>query len=593
MEAPPKRWKKRPSLKPEQLAEIQAALPGRALTPLLLQLLVNRDVIRLADLHEDPAAVEDMRAAVDAFINPAGTALPSPFTISGMEAAVTRTARAVKGGEKIAVYGDYDADGVTSTTLLTQALRAWGAEVVIHVPHRKRDGYGVNKAALDGLADQGVKLVITVDCGIGNADEVKHAQARGLEMIVTDHHVLPLKLPNTILINPKQGGERDPFYWLAGVGVAHQLVRALVERIGKPPALRNNELLELVAIGTVADVVPLLGANRSLVALGIECLRKTRRPGLLALMQAAGVQPASVTAYHIGFIIGPRINAAGRLDDAKVAYDLLLTADASQAGELAAGLQGENVRRQELTREIVAAAQRQVAELDQDEPLIILRDASWDVGVVGLAAGRLCEEYGRPTFVMVDEGETSRGSARSTRHFDLHKMLTFCDDLLGHYGGHAAAAGLSLPNANFADFCERMRELVESELSDPAQLSGELNADYELPLAEATLEIVAALSMLEPCGHGNLRPMFVARNLRVLDSKANGKEGRTLVLTLAPPDSDGPRVRAFAHGIATEWMPKLASKPKVDLMFHLKLNEWNGRQDVELEIRGLRTAKDG
>ncbi|HUS16301.1 MAG TPA: single-stranded-DNA-specific exonuclease RecJ [Chloroflexia bacterium] len=602
MEAPPKRWKKRQSLKPEQIAELQEALADHKLTPLLLQLLVNRKVIDPRALHAEPEddhtplppqlTVAGMQAAVAAFLNPTATPLPPPATISGMAEAVDRMARAIKDKETIAVYGDYDADGVTSTVLLTQALRAFGATVVIHVPHRKREGYGLNKAALDSLADQGATLVVTVDCGISNADEVTHGQARGLDLIVTDHHALPKALPNTILINPKQGGEGDPFYWLTGVGVAHQVVRALVERLGKPPGRRNNDLLELVAIGTVADIAPLHGANRALVALGINCLRATRRPGLLALLEAAALKPAAIGTHSIGYVIAPRINAAGRLDDAKMAYDLLLTEDRAVAADLARQLEAENQRRQEITRGIQDEARKQVAALEQDAPIIILRDKTWDVGVAGLVAGRLCDEFARPVIVLVDEGETSRGSARSTPHFDIHALLTECEDLLGHYGGHPGAAGLSLPNANFDEFCERMGELVESEMTDPSQLSAELHADAELPLTRVTLETVAELSALEPFGHENKPPLFVARNLRVVDSKANGKDGRTLCIQVTPPDSPGPTLRAVGFGQGQEWMPRLAAKPKVDVMYEIKVDEWNGQQRVELEIKGLRLSKE-
>ncbi len=602
MQAPPKRWKKRQQLKPEQIAALQAALPELRLTPLQLQILVNREIIDPRALQAEPEdedtplpphlTVDGMRARVTTFLDPTGTPLPSPLSISGMAAAVERIERALAAKEIIAVYGDYDADGVTSTVLLTQALRAWGAQVIIHVPHRKRDGYGLNKAALDTLADAGVRLVITVDCGISNVDEVKHGQARGLDLIVTDHHTLPKALPNTVLINPKLGERADAFADLTGVGVAHQLVRALVERLGKPRGLRNNELLELVAIGTVADVAPLTGANRSLVIVGLNCLRTTRRPGLLALYKVAGLAADKVSVHSIGYVLAPRINAAGRLDDAKLAYDLLLTADAAEAARLAGALDAENLRRQDVTRTIQEQARARVALLDQDEPVIILREKGWDVGVVGLAAGRLCEEFARPVLVLTDEGEQSRGSGRSTKHFDLHGMLQVCEDLLGHYGGHKVAAGLSVPNANFDEFCVRMRELVESDLVDESQLCGELQADYELPLGRANLETIAELAALEPFGPGNERPLFVARNLRVAESKANGKDGNTLCLQVAPVDSaGGPTARAVGFGMALEWAPKLADKPRIDLMFHLDLDEWQGQQRVQLKIRGIRLSK--
>ncbi len=601
MEAPPKRWKKKPQLKPDQIAELTAALADARLSPLVLQLLAGRGIVHPEALHAEPPddhtalpphlTVDGMKAAVSAFLDPTGAPLPSPLGISGMAAAVERILRAI-GKETIAVYGDYDADGVTSTTLLTQALRAWGATVEIHVPHRKRDGYGLNIAALDALADKGVTLVITVDCGISDRAEVEHAKGRGLDLIVTDHHTLPQKKPDTILINPKTGGEDNPFYWLTGVGVAHQVVRALVEKLGKPPGVRNTDLLELVAIGTVADVAPLTGANRTLVAHGLAALRTTRRTGLLALCRAAALDPALITAHHIGFILGPRLNAAGRLDDAKLAYDLLLTTDPAHATALAEQLEAENRRRQGITRGIQEQARARVAELEQDTPAIILRDAAWDVGVVGLAAGRLCEEFGRPVLILSDDGTVSRGSARSTRHFDLHELLTECEDLLKNYGGHAAAAGLTLPNEHWEEFCERFIGLVDGLLTDPSQLAGELNAEYELPLTRITVETMAELSVLEPHGHGNSRPLFVARNVRVQESSANGKDGRTLILTLIPPDSAGPTVRAVGFGLAPDWMPKLKSGTRIDVMFGLKLDSWQGRQRVEVEIRGLRLARE-
>jgi single-stranded-DNA-specific exonuclease len=600
VEAPPKRWKKRQQLKPAQIAQLQALLPEYRLSPLLLQLLCNRGVIHLDALRpaDDEAGSppvqtpETMRAAVAAFLNPTTTPLPSPFLITGVTEAVERIGRALDNKEKIAVYGDYDADGVTSTALLTRALRAWGADVDVHVPHRKRDGYGVHKLALDGLAAAGVTLVVTVDCGISNVDEVAHGKAQGLDLIVTDHHCLPGTLPNTIIINPQQDGAGGLFAHLTGVGVAHQLVRALVERRGKPPTLRNNDLLELVAIGSVADVAPLLGANRTLVTLGLTCLRGTKRPGLRALFQVAGLQPAAVTAHSIGHILAPRINAVGRLDDSKPAYELLLTDDPALAADLAGRLEAENARRREISATIEVDARKRVALLPQDEPIIILRDKGWDVGVVGLVAGRLAENFGRPALVLCDEGEVSRGSGRAPRNYDLHEMLDACQDLLGHWGGHAAAAGFSLPNANFEEFAVQLREMLAGGEVDPAPLMIELQADYELTLDRVNLETMADLQALEPYGPGNARPLFVARNLRVVDAKANGKDGNTLALTLGPADGAGPTVRAVGFRLAQEWMPKLAARPRIDVMFKLEQDEWQGQQRVQMVLEGLRPSKE-
>jgi single-stranded-DNA-specific exonuclease len=600
VEAPPKRWKKRQQLKPDQIAQLQELLPEFRLSPLLLQLLTNRGVIHLDVLRpagdeaaEPPTQTpETLRAAVAAFLNPATTPLPSPFLISGVEQAVERIGRALDSKEKIAVYGDYDADGVTSTALLTQALRAWGADVDTHVPHRKRDGYGVNKLALDSLAAAGVTLVVTVDCGVSNVDEVAHGQAQGLDLIVTDHHCLPGSLPNTIIINPRQDGEDGPFAHLTGVGVAHQVVRALVERRGKPPTLRNNDLLALVAIGAVADVAPLLGANRTLVALGLNCLRATKRPGLLALLEAAGVRRERVTAHTIGHVIAPRINAAGRLDDSRPAYDLLLTNDPAEAADLARRLESINARRRELSDQIQVEARKRVALLPQDEPIIILRDKDWDVGVVGLVAARLVESFGRPALVLCDEGEVSRGSGRAPRGYDLHEMLEACADLLGHWGGHAAAAGFSLPNANFEEFAVVLREMLARDDPDAALFTIDLQAEYELTLDRVNIETMAELQTLEPYGPGNMPAIFVARNLRVIDGKANGKDGNTLALALGAADGTGPTVRAVGFRMAQEWMPKIAGRPRVDAMFKLEADEWQGQQRVQMVLEGLRLSKE-
>lgn len=581
MEPARPRWDSFPALPPEQIARIRSELSHLELTPLLVQLLANREIT-------EPSEIDD-------FINPVGTdQYPDPLLMVGVSAAVERICKAIERQERVVVYGDFDCDGVTSTALLTTALRHFGLDVEPYIPHRVNEGYGLHASAVRDIASRGVHLLITVDCGISGRAEVAEARKAGLDVIVTDHHYLPADLPEAAAcINPKQHTPGSEVYHdLAGVGVAYQLVRALVKRLGKPKGLRNLDLLGLVAIGTVADVVPLKGANRSLVVHGLAALREMSRvprqnlPGLRTLLDYAGVKAERMDTERIGFVIGPRLNAAGRMDDARVAYRLLLTADQFEANSLAQQLEAHNRRRQAVTNSIVDDARGRVRRLDSALKVIFLSDPGWPSGIVGLVAGRLVEEFGRPTLVIEEGEEESRGSARSTPHFNIVKALTDVKDMLVRFGGHEAAAGFTVRTQQIGEMNRRLCELADGQLGEE-HLQPTLRAEAELSLAEVHDGMLDSINRLAPFGSGNPSPLFLTRGARVLDVTTVGDGGPHLKLTLANREG-GPTgeivAMAYRQGYRAE---SVRRKPRVDLMYHIERHEWKGNVSVQLRVRDL------
>jgi single-stranded-DNA-specific exonuclease len=515
----------------------------------------------------------------------------NPFIMKGIDRAVTRLRRAIRGAEPIAIYGDFDADGVTSTALLVEMLRNLGADVRPYIPHRVDEGYGLNVEALDELADQGVRLVLTVDCGVRAVEEVAHAMGRGLEIIITDHHSVGSALPPAlVVINPKQQDCAYPFKELAGVGIAFKLAQALLRSHSQVPvtqqpvSLVEDDLLDLVALGTVADLVPLLGENRTLVQRGLVKINEGGRPGLLSLIQRSGLQLGQVDATAIGFGLGPRINAAGRLTHAKAAFQLLVAQYPGEADKLADELNNLNRRRQRITAETQEQSRRQAMAQGDDVPLLFAASPDFLDGVVGLAAGRLCEEFYRPA-VVVHVGETfSRGSARSIPEFHITEALDQCSDLLIRHGGHAAAAGFTVRSQDLPLLAQRLRALAAEALADKT-LQPTLFIDAEVGLGELNRQMYDWLARLEPFGYANPVPIFLTRRVRVAKSRAVGTDRSHLKLTL----SDG-RVRwsaiAFRQG---HWLGRLP--PYVDVAYQFELNRWNGREQLQLNVRDLRAAE--
>ncbi len=578
MESRPAHWHLHPRTTGEQVSRIQKELPHLQLTPLLVQLLANRG-------FTDPAEIES-------FVQPGDVSgHPDPNLLTGMQAAVERICLALTHREKIVVYGDYDADGVTSTALLTLALRHFGADVEPYVPNRHTEGYGLNPKAVREIAARGAKLLITVDCGISGREEVEEAKRAGLDVIVTDHHHLPADLPSAAAcINPKQAAPGCECYSdLAGVGVAYQLVRALVKRCGKPDGLRNKDLLALVAIGTVADVVPLKGANRALVRQGLAAIFDHSLPGLRTMLEFAGIKPGAIEADHVGFVIGPRLNAAGRMDDAGMAYNLLMTGDVREARELAQKLEAQNRRRQAAQNLIVEQAKERARRMPDGTKVLVLADSDWPAGLVGLVAGRLVEEFGRPALVIEQGEEESRGSARSIPHFNMVEALTELGDLLVKFGGHSAAAGFTIKTRNIDELSRRMSELGERQLLD-SHLQPTISADAELPVGEINDETLRQINRLSPFGSGNPAPLFMVRGANVVRTMTVGDNGLHLKLLLTDPQSkhSAPlEAIAFRYGYLA---PAIERNPSVDLIYSIERREWKGNTHLQMRVKDIRST---
>jgi single-stranded-DNA-specific exonuclease len=515
--------------------------------------------------------------------------LHDPFLMKGMDAAARRLAHAIAEGEPVAVYGDFDTDGVTAVTLLTQAITAMGGDIRPYIPHRLNEGYGLNTEAIDRLAAEGVRLLVTVDCGISNVQEVAHAQASGIDVIVTDHHTPPALLPEAFaVVNPKQPGCAYPYKQLVGVGIAYKLVLALV-RLGVKMPLRGRDLLDVVALGTVTDMGPLTGENRVLVKAGLESINTTQRPGLKALILAAGLVQGKITSSDISFGLGPRLNAAGRLDDAILAYKLLLADDDAAARELAEALNKANRQRQELTKETQQAARQHIEALGkQSNRIVVLDGEGYPAGLVGLVAAKLVEELGRPVLMLERGAETSRGSARSVPGFSIIDALTACDDLFVRYGGHSAAAGFTIATERLPELEQRLLAYADAHLADD-MLAPALDIDAEVPLGALTWELLAQLSTLEPFGQANPQPVLLSRSVRVVGARATGAEGQHLKLRL-DDGAGGPSYDAIGFRLG-RFAGYFAKPLVIDIAYTLEANEWNGSRTLQINVKDFRSAQ--
>ena len=555
----------------QQALEALAVVP-----PILRQVLFNRGI----------GTEEEARA----FVAAKTLADTNPFQMIGMQAAVDRIRFALDHNEPIAVYGDYDVDGVTATALLVEALQKFGGNVRGYIPNRFEEGYGLNKDALDSLKADGVKLVITVDCGIRSPDEALHARTIGLDLIISDHHHpdgenLP---PAFAVINPKQHGDTYPDKDLAGVGIAYKIVEALTMDNGRQTINDGQwsivELLDLVALGTVADLAPLVGENRTLVRNGLKQLRETKRQGLYSLAGIAQIKIDKITAGNIGFMLGPRLNASGRLESALASFELLTTTDFMRAGQLAQQLDVQNRQRQTITKTMQQQAEEIAMQDDPNAFLLFAAHESFNSGVVGLAASRLTEKYYRPSVVAAKGQEETRGSCRSIPEFHITDALDQCKDLLVRHGGHAAAAGFTVKNENLTELVARLKSIAKEKL-DGKDLRQTLSADMEVPLADMNFSILKHIAFLEPTGYGNPDAIFVSRNVKVKAFRAVGSEGRHLKLTL----EDGPALKYDAIGFRMGEMAK-SLPPRLDVMYTLEANEYNGRVSLQLNLKDLKAS---
>jgi single-stranded-DNA-specific exonuclease len=506
-----------------------------------------------------------------------------PQGMLGIPEATQRIIRAIHAGTPIAVYGDYDADGVTATALLVHTLEILGATVMAYIPNRFTEGYGLNLTALDFLHAEGIRQIITVDCGIRSLAEADHASALGIELIITDHHQPGSELPQaSAIINPKQEGDQYPEKELSGAGLAYKLADALLSEQKSAPQ-NSKDLLDLVAIGTVADLVPLRGENRFLVREGLMRLRRPRRQGLMALMGIAGLPPARVQSSDIGYIIGPRINAAGRLASAHVALQLLLTTDRLEAGRLAQQLDNHNRERQRITRQIQLQAEEMAFKTNADPRLLFAADESFNPGVIGLAASRLGRSFYRPAIVAHIGEKYARASCRSIPEFHITEALDHCADLLKQYGGHAAAAGFTVLNSNLPALLARLNEAVDEKLKG-IDLIPTLYADAEVQLPDLSFDLLDQLALIEPTGSANEEALFITRNLRIVRSRTVGKDRTHLKLTVTD-GKDSMDAIAFRQGY---WQSRLP--PRVDLIYNFETNEFRGQTSLQLNVRDIKKA---
>jgi single-stranded-DNA-specific exonuclease len=528
-----------------------------------------------------------------AFLKPSLDQLHDPFLMHGMSDAVKRLLHAIDNQEPVLIYGDYDVDGTTGTAVLLRALRMLGGTAGYHVPHRFTEGYGIQQAGLEKAVSDGYKLVVSVDCGIRAHEPLHWARANGLDIIITDHH-LPDddegSPPALAVLNPNQHGCNYPDKNLAGVGVAFKLIHALFRERGREAQVPG--FLKMVAIGTVADVAKLVGENRSIVALGLADLPHAVNPGLRALIEIAGCgDDGELTAYDLGFRIGPRINAAGRMDAARAVIELFEAKEKQEARRLAEHLDTRNRERKEAQREIFNRAIEEFetgVEREAQTHAAVIAGDGWHRGVIGLAASKIAERLNRPCVVISLDGDVGHGSARSIEAYHLFDGLTACRDLLDKFGGHSHAAGLAIRREHIPEFRRRLNEHAASCLTE-ADLEPVLAIDAEVPPQALGFQLAQDLSALEPFGAGNPRPVLATRGFRILSEPQIIKE-QHLKLRVAGPDNRP--IEAIwwrgveATGEDAEQTPK--ANQRIDLAYELEANRWNGDIRLQLNVRDMK-----
>jgi single-stranded-DNA-specific exonuclease len=517
--------------------------------------------------------------ARDLFLSPSYDARHDPFLLPDMLPAVNRLAVAREHQEKITIYGDYDIDGLTATTVLLDAFESFGYEKVdAFIPNRFVEGYGLTVDAVERIAEAGAQLIVTVDCGSLSEKEIIRANELGVDIIVTDHHnVAPVQPPAVAVINPKRPDHDYPFIDLAGVGVAFKLVQALQTRLDGLPTGQEKWLLDLVALGTVCDVVTLVDENRANVYWGLKVLAQTRRPGLKALMAVAAVEPEKVNARSLGFGLGPRMNAAGRLETAQYALDMLRAKDPMEALEKAQQLDTLNQSRRADQDKIFKAAVTQAEQFLQD-PVLVVSHPDWNHGIIGIVAAKLLEKYKKPTYVLQEMGEESKGSARSYGDFSAADAIRASDDIITKGGGHKLAAGVTLPTKNIDAFRHRVNEFYRSkDLFNQAALLLPKEDIIVTDFSEVNEVLLKELEKLEPCGNGNPEPVFKSENMLVMNVRRMGADAQHLKLMLQ--DGNKKSMEFLAFNAPESFFVEPGEY--VTIWFQPSVNEWQGRRTVE------------
>jgi single-stranded-DNA-specific exonuclease len=571
---PNQRWE----IFPAQVEQAEQIAQATQLSPQLAQVLINRGI--------------NTPERAQAFLDPTSGVLPSPLDeFPDLAASLQLLKQAIATQQKIAICGDYDADGMTSTALLLRALRSLGAHVDYAIPSRMREGYGINQRIVEELYSEGVRLILTVDNGIAAYQPIARARELGLTVIVTDHHDVPSEIPpaNAIL-NPKLIPETSPYRGLAGVGVAYVLAVCLAKDFGQAKALAGP-LLELFTLGTIADLAPLTGVNRRWLKRGLQLLPQSTFAGIQALIQVAGLGEGKVAKSlkpeAIGFRLGPRINAVGRIGDPQTVIELLTTDDPGLALERAMQCEQTNRERQQLCQQIEREA---IAWYEQsqinlpDERILVVVQPNWHHGVIGIVASRLVERYGVPVFIGAQEGKEIRGSARGIPEFDVFAALQFCHDLFEKSGGHKAAGGFSMQAEHLPALRSRLRAFAQQHLQ-PEHLKPLLAIDVQAGFEQINWSLYHQIDTLHPCGIANPDPVFWTPNVRVLEQRSLGKERSHLKLTLREEDSNQ---SASIQAIAWNWGQYHPLPERVDIAYCLRDNHWNGHTTLELEVVGVR-----
>jgi len=542
------------------------------------------------------------QAQIDEFFNPDYEGdLHDPFLMLGIKEAVKRIKEAIEKQEQIAIFGDYDADGVCGSVVLKTVLEKLGANTAggVFIPNRLKEGYGLSATAIEKTIKGGTKIIITVDCGISSIEEIVLANKLGAEVIVTDHHQIGKTLPAAkIIINPWQVKDKYPFKELAGAGVAFKLAQALVSKTHEINAGWEKWLLDLVSLATVADYMPLLGENRTLVRYGLIVLAQTNRPGLQELMKVARLSPVfeieklstNLDAYSLGFVLAPRLNAAGRIEHADLALDLLLTNDRKKAKEMAQKINEHNRQRQKITDEIVAEIESKIKQtvFDKQKPFVMESSKEWSPGIIGLVAGKIADRHHRPTMIFHEQEEGFlRGSARSVVGFNLVEAISKCQDLLVEFGGHPGAAGLTLKKENFNKFEAKINKIASAQLLDK-DLTSILEIDFELQAEEINWPLFDELVKFEPFGKNNEAPIFLVKDLIISSLRVVGNGSKHLKLELKASKLPGKTFKAIGFGLVKNNQTEFKIGDRVDLAFEIIKDEWNGRRDLQLRVEDIK-----
>ncbi len=546
------------------------------LNSVCLQLLFNRGI--------------NTQKKIDEFFNSDyGDDIHSPFLLQDMQIAVERIYQAQANNEKVLVYGDYDADGVTSSALLNDILDKIGIKVDTYIPHRETEGYGFNEASVQEIINDKYNLVISCDCGISNFKEVETLNKAKIDVIITDHHQEPEKLPPALaIIHASLKRESYPFTELAGVGIAYKLACGLLEsNLCKLDSKEREKtakwLLDLVALGTVADMVPLIGENRTLVKYGLLVLKKTKRLGLQELYKISGINVSKMNSYTVGFQIGPRLNAAGRIGHANTAFELLITKNLEKAIEISNDLGAKNKERQDITKKIVEEAKSDLGTIDDQQKVIWTQNKKWNLGIIGLVAGRLSNEFYRPSFVLGHDGQNWVCSARGINELDLMEVINGVGDKLLNFGGHKSAAGFSLKEENLKQVKTEIERLINEKL-DGVKLVPSLYLDAEISFSDIDWNLWRYLDRFEPFGMNNNKPKFLVQDCIVREIQFLGANKNHLKITL---EQNKIIKKAIGFGMVKNFS-SLEVGNRIDLVAGIGLNEWNGNRSLELYIEDLK-----